>query len=156
VRLKVEHGKTWPEVAKATGLSQAKCRRLYAQVQQSGDPDAPVDAWAWVYRRLDALNITMEEVAVTYAAAPPGSAAAVRALQVWEQTSEKMLELARWVGWTPRQLGALNAERAMQEMFREIARIVERYDVPTEAVEEILELAERRLSGPAAIDVPAA
>lgn len=145
-RLKSD-GMTWPEVARATGLTQAKCRRLWAQLKESGDPDAPVDAWGWVYRRRDALTITLEEAAATYAAAEPGSQAAVAALRLWEQTSDKMLELARWVGWTPRQLAALTAENAMQEMFRELARIVERYDVPSEAIEEMLALAERRLSG---------
>lgn len=138
---------TWRRIAKRTGLSQDVCQHLHAQLIRSGDPDAPPDAWEWVYRRLDALQVVMDEAASTYVAASAGSAAAVGALKLFDLASEKMLELARWVGWTPRQLGALNAERAMQEMFREFAAIVERYDVPSAALEEILDLAERRLSG---------
>lgn len=94
----------------------------------------------------------MEKAGETYAQAPAGSAVQVGALKAFEMASEKSLELARWVGWTPRQLGALSAERAMQEMFREMAAIAERYDAPTEMIEAFLELAERRLSGGPAID----
>lgn len=151
-RLKAE-GKTWPEVAAATGLSQAKCRRLHAQMRAAGDPDAPVDAWAWVHRHLDALVIVMEEASATYSAAPAGSSAAVGALKLWKQTSEDMLELAQRVGWTPRQLGALNAERAMQELFREFARIAEEHNASDELLRSLLDLAERRLSpGPPVVE----
>jgi hypothetical protein len=35
----------------------------------------------------------------------------------------------------------------MQEMFREMAAIAERYDAPDEMVQAFLDLAERKLSG---------
>jgi hypothetical protein len=152
-RLKDDEGLTWPQVAERVGKPKTTCERLYRDLKRSGDLTPNRDAWAWVYMRLDALTMTMQRAAETYEAAPAGSSVAVGALKLWEASSEKMLELARWVGWTPRQLGALNAERAMQEMFREMAAIAEKYDAPDEMITAFLDLAERRLSGqPATIE----
>jgi hypothetical protein len=147
VQLKDNEGLTWPQVAERTGRPKTTCERLYRDFKRNGDLHPDRDAWAWVYRRLDALTLVMEKAAETYAAAPAGSAVQVGALKAFEMASEKSLELARWVGWTPRQLGALSAERAMQEMFREMAAIAERYDAPDEMVQAFLDLAERKLSG---------
>lgn len=143
--------RTWGRISKETGLSIDTCQRLLAQLQRSGDPDAPPLSWAWVYRRLDALAVTMDEAAATYAAAPAGSSSAVGALKLFDATSEKMLELAQRVGWTPRQLGALSAEAEMQDMLREMAAIAERFNAPDEMVRAFLDMAERRLIGRGAV-----
>jgi len=137
----------WQQIADETGLSVDQCQRLHNQLLRAGDPDAPRDAWEWVFERRDALDAVMEEAARTYEAAPEGSAAAIGALKLFNQASAEKLELARMVGWTPRRLGALNAERAMQEMFRRLAEVAEEHDAPDELVRAFLDLAERQITG---------
>lgn len=152
-RLKVDEALSWPQVAETVGLSQATCQRLFYALRDSGDVNPPEDAWTWVYEHRDALTIAMEHAARTYEAAPAGSSAAIGAIKQWIAASEKRLELATAVGWAPRQLGALSAERAMQELLKEMAAIAERYDAPDEMVQAFLDLAERRLTGrPATIE----
>lgn len=156
VRLKYGEHKTWGQVAKATGLSVATCKRIAADLQRAGDPDGPDDPMQWIRQHLDTLRVTMEEASNTYAAAPEGSAVRVGALKLFKQTSEDIVTLAVRVGFLPRQLGALSAEREMQQMFRELAELAREHDVPDEFLTAVLAMGERRLTQPRSPALPAA
>ena len=145
VRLRAE-GKTWPEVAKITGMSQAKCKRLERDIRDHGDPDSVVDPMAPVLRHLDVLEVTMDEASATYLAASPGSTARVGALKLLKESSAEMLEMMQLIGAVPRSLAAFRAEREMQQMLRDFIEVVRDHDIPDEAVQAMRDLAARRLA----------
>jgi hypothetical protein len=149
--------KTWPQVAKATGLSQRTCQRLLEMLRATGDPDAPADAMRWVWERFDTLRVVMDEASNTYAAAPEGSAVRVGALKRIDEASAGILALAADVGFLPRHLRALSAEREIQQVFLDFAELLREHDAPDTLLEGLLELANRRVAQPAAArSLPAA
>lgn len=137
----------WREIAKRTNISVRNCQRMHAQLMESGDPDRPMDSMAPIQRHLDVLEVVMQEAAETYSAAPAGSNARVGALRLMMDTSERVIDTMRIVGFLPRQLGALSVEQEVQLMFREFAAMAERHQVPDEFLRDLLVLAESRLTG---------
>lgn len=155
MRMEKPKPRTWPQIAKATGMSRAKCQRLYSQLLMDGDPDAPVEPMVWITERLDALRVTMDEASATYTAAPKGSAVQVGALKLFNQASAEILELAAGLGYVPQELGALAAERRMQALFREFADLAQHFDVPDEFLRAVQDLSTRRITGPLVIEAQA-
>lgn len=151
VRMKADD-MTWPEIAVATGMSQAKCKRLAKDLQDAGDPDRPADPMAPIQRHLDVLEVTMLEASQTYVDAPEGSSVRVGALKLLKESSADWIDMMRLVGGVPRQLGAIPAERQMQQLFREFAELLRDHDASDEMLQALLELAERRLTRSAPIE----
>lgn len=145
VRLR-EEKKTWPEVATIVGKSQATCKRLAASQRDTGDPDAPADAMSWVWERFDVLRVVMDEASKTYDAAPEGSSVRVGALKRFDEASAGIIELASRVGFLPRRLGYLGAEREMQQVFREFAELLQDHGASDALIGDLLHLAEARLA----------
>lgn len=143
--------KEWREIAREVGLPVRNCQKLLKQLQETGDPDAPANPMAPIQRHLDVLETVMDEAAITYAEATRG-AERVGALKLLKDASSEMIDYMRLVGFLPRQLGALSFEREAQQMFRQFAEILQRYDVPDDAVAEVLALAEQRLTAPATLE----
>jgi chorismate mutase len=146
-RLRQIEGLEWKEISGRVGRPQRTCQRLYKQAVESGVLERSEDAWTSVYEYEDTLLLARDLIEETYNAAAKGSAQAVGAIKQLIAYAEKRLELDRWIGRAPRQLGALSAENRMQEMLKEMAAIAERYDAPDEMVQAFLDLAERKLSG---------
>lgn len=142
----------WKDIAKETGLGIRACQKLHRQLMEAGDPDAPADPMAPIQRHLDVLEVTMHEASVTYAAAPEGSSVRVGALRLLKESSGEWIDMLRAVGFLPRQLGAVSAERELQALFREVAELAREHEVSDEFVDAVLRLSERRLTRPPAIN----
>jgi chorismate mutase len=138
--------RTWARVAKAIGKSSATCRRLLKQLEQSGDPEAPGDSWAPIREHLATLDEGMAAAAKAMVDATPGSSAQVGAIRAYVDIAERRLELMQRVGWLPRQLGVLSAEREMQAMFRDFGKLLREHGASDELLEGLLALAQKRIT----------
>lgn len=145
-------GRRQAEIAAEHALTVRQVRRIAAEGQDAlfdGDPTEEIAAAVAFLRQAIADMAVIEE-------SPDNHAAHIGATRLKLQAHDRLLGLLAQIGVIPRQLGALGAERQMQEMFRELAAVAEEHDASDELVRALLSFAERRLTGvPAVIDAQA-
>src|SRR5205085_7819079 len=98
------------------------------------------------------LNGAMHAAIETYDKAEPGSSVQVQAVRASVDAAVTRMQIMRAAGKVPRSLAGPSIAREMQVMFREFGAILERYEVPDDALRDLLELAETRMGQVNAIE----
>lgn len=140
----------WPKIAREVGLSERQTREVYDQAiqwdQNLHDPLAALD------ETIDVFTVAMQGALETFADAPAGSGVRVQALRTAMDAADTRLRILRAAGRAPRSLEGPSVAAQMQVVFRELAELLSRHEIPDAALRDFLELAERRMGESSAIE----
>lgn len=140
----------WKDIAAEIGLSERNTRKMYEQAiqwdQNLHDPLAALD------ETIDVFTVAMQGALETFAAAKAGSPVRVQALRTAMEAAETRLRILRAAGRAPRSLEGPTVAAQMQVVFRELAELLSRHEIPDAALTDFLALAERRMGESSAID----
>lgn len=136
------------EIGQELGRPASTVRDIHKRFMEAGDPDRALDPMEPITEHLELLTQVQIRASEAIDDAEAGSPALIGALKLIVDTSERRLEMMRVLGVLPTQLGALSAERRMQEMFREFAELAREHEASDDLVTAMLALAERRVAVP--------
>lgn len=140
-------GKSWIAIARDHGLSVRGCQRIVEAWRKDGlGVDDVIDPMAEVRALIELLGQAVEDFA-TVEERTKHDGYRIAATREKIDAATQRFQLLQVLGLIPRP-HVVSAERAMQAMLKEFAAIVERHNVPDEALQEILDLSERRLADP--------
>ncbi len=130
---------SWPKIAEREKVSETTVRKIYAEYRESveitEDPTKAVD---------ESLALYSYSIAkFAHEAEHAGNASArVGAARSMLEAVKGRLELMAATGKLPRRLGAIQESQDAAQLIMEFAKVVERHDLPSEIVEELLALVE--------------
>jgi hypothetical protein len=120
-------GLPWPVVARNSGLSERRCKEIFAEWRRTHPPlrlRDPMDIVDDALRHYEALIGDLELDAVT---ARPGTTVAVGARNAKMRAIREMLELLQAVGSLPADLGSLAAVIDGQIVADRVVSVLERF-----------------------------
>jgi hypothetical protein len=139
-------GMTWPQIETRHGVKERTGRnwldRYFAARETAERPAAErliEEAFAAIEQKIGELAVLAAET--RHDNVKLGALKAAADLQ-----AQRLVLLMR-TNRLPRQLAAVTAEQALQEMWREFARLAEEFDLPDAYLRALLSLSERRLAG---------
>jgi hypothetical protein len=141
----LHRGRLQADVAREHGISVRQVQRIVASWEGRCEPQDWIDPIAELRAALEMLRQAEADMAAIEEK-PDNDAAHIGATRLKAELNERRIHLMQVLGLLPRTLAAVPVEHDLQQMLREFGEILQRHQVPHEALRELAELA-RRSSG---------
>ena len=132
-------GLSWPLVAQRHGISERQARNICSAWREA-EKDSVIgrDPVEWVFEALDRFESVIGSLALV-AETGDNSAAKVGALKAQMAAMDSQFNLLQATGLLPRQLRDVGAKLDYQFLADVIVEVFDKYEVPVEAADEIID-----------------
>jgi hypothetical protein len=131
-------GKSWPQISEAVGVGVRQCQKIHKAYREEHRTLRHHDPVSIVDELLEGYQADLADLTQVYEDADQ-SAAKVGAVKARREVRERITELLQAVGVLPHDLGTLRLELDAEVVIAQFMAVMERYNVPEEAFDEVLE-----------------
>jgi hypothetical protein len=139
-------GLSWSTIAATYDLSERQCQEILTDYRESHPRLRERDPIDILDDMLDRYDAAQEELALV-SATTRHDATRVGAIRTRLDALAAQANLLMAVGVLPRNLGVLRDDIDAREIARALVGVIERYDIPHEAQQDVLDLLDFRTNG---------